>query len=88
MPWILGNPFTSICWQTPEARALRAMDNVELVVVDFCAFGTCWRKRTGLLIGNCDSADVESLRRCKCSCVGICSYTGKSHVQLTGSDPT
>ena len=88
VPWILENPFTSICWQTEEAKALANMANVSWVVVDFCHFGTDWRKRTGLLIGNCDSVDIESLRKCRCQGVGVCSYTGKKHIQLTGSDPT
>ena len=34
-PWILQNPFTSICWQTPEAKALAATEGVSFVVVDF-----------------------------------------------------
>ena len=88
VPWILENPFTSICWQTEQAKALMATAGVHFVVVDFCAFGTAWRKRTGLLMGNVDEQDVESLRRYKCSGVGVCSYSGKRHVQLTGSDPT
>ena len=87
-PWILENPFTSICWQTEEARSLKRSEGVFFVVVDFCAFGTNWRKRTGLLMGNVDVADVESLARCKCGGIGRCQYTGRAHIQLTGSDPT
>ena len=41
--WILENTFTSICWQTPQARELMAMENGQLVVVNFCACGAALR---------------------------------------------
>ena len=85
---ILENPFTSICWQTPEARALGAREHVTFIAVDFCAFGTPWRKRTVLMFGHCDEADILSLSHRRCNGVGICDFTHKRHVQLTGSDPT
>ena len=87
-PWIFESPFTSICWQTPEARALAATEGVQLIVVDSCASAMPWRKRTGLLFGNCDPVDVEVLRKCKCTGVKKCSYTGKDHIHLSGGDPT
>ena len=68
--------------------ALAATEGVSFVVVDVCAFGTPWRKWTGLLVGNCDSVDVEALREFKCTGVKKCSYTGKDHIQLSGGDPT
>ena len=64
------------------------MQGVHFVVVDFWAFGTRWRKRTGLLMGNVDAQDVEALSRYRCGGVGVCSYSKCPHIQLTGSDPT
>ena len=86
VPFALENPATSIVWQTPEVKWLLAQPGVEMIIVDFCCCGTPWRKRTAVVFGNCDSADLLSLSRCKCSGVGTCSFSGKKHIQLTGSD--
>ena len=86
VPFALENPATSIVWQTPEVKWLLAQPGVEMIIVDFCFWGTPWRKRTAVVFGNCDSADLLSLSRCKCSGVGTCSFSGKKHIQLTGSD--
>ena len=86
VPWALENPFTSIVWQTPEVKRLLQHDGVEFVVVDFCYWKTPWRKRTGILFGNCDAADLASLSKCRCSGIGTCSISGRKHIQLTGSD--
>ena len=86
VPFALENPATSIVWQTPEVKWLLARPGVEYVTVDFCFWKTPWRKRTGIIFGNCDSADLLSLSRCKCSGVGVRLFTKKKHIQLTGSD--
>ena len=86
IPWALGNLYSSICWQTQEVKDLLAMAGVEFVCVDFCYWKTPWRKRIGVLFGNCDPDDLRSLRRCKCSGIGVCTLTCKKHLQLTGSD--
>ena len=87
VPWALENPATSIVWLTPEVLKLLAMHGVRFVLVDFCYWGTPWRKRTGILFGHCDGQDLDSLAKCRCSGVGTCSNSGRKHVQLTGSDP-
>lgn len=85
IPWILENPFTSKCWFLPPIRKLMQSNHVLTVRVDFCFYGTLWRKRTCLLCGNLDTQDVDRLRHL-CKGRGLCSFSGKSHFQLTGSN--
>ena len=56
--------------------------------LDFCQFGTKWRKRTGLLCGNLDRQDLERLERLNRQCRGshqLRSQTQQKHLQLTGT---
>eukprot|EP00438_Fugacium_kawagutii_P006663 Skav225702 [mRNA] locus=scaffold1817:290507:291919:+ [translate_table: standard] len=85
IPWILENPFTSKCWYLPPLQKLMQSSHVQVVQVDFCYYGTRWRKRTQLLCGNLDAQDVRRLRHL-CSGRGLCSFSGKQHFQLTGSN--
>ena len=50
-----------------------------------CAFGTRWRKATRLLAWNV-SLDSLSNRMCH-GRKGICQFTGKPHIVLSGADP-
>ena len=42
------------------------MRNVNKMTFDICAFGTKWRKRTTVLAGHVDSADVWALHTMRC----------------------
>ena len=42
------------------------MRNVFKMTFDFCAWGTKWRKRTTVLAGHVDSADVWALDTVRC----------------------
>ena len=76
-------PHSPKMWQLPPLVRLLSALNTEEIILDFCCFGTRWRKRTRFLCGN---IDLERLRK-QCDGTGICSRT-RPHVQLTGSHRT
>ena len=86
-PWIIENPHAGLLWRIPEIAALYSFPNFKFAVLDQCQFGTPWRKRTRLLMGNVCSDDAYSLERmCRGHRGGICSRTGNCHVRLSGKD--
>lgn len=71
----------------PEVIAIMNNKNVSVVDVDFCQFGTAWRKPTKLVCGFIDQQDLARLGK-RCHAVGgLCSRSGKKHFQLTGTGP-
>ena len=86
IPWILENPHSSKCWYLPGLRRLAASAHVHTRVLDFCQYGTPWRKRIRFLLGNIDSFDSLRLDNRLCSGHGVCSQTDKRHFHLTGSN--
>ena len=52
----------------------------------FVPFGTKWRKRTTVLAGHVDSADVYALNRMRCYGRTRCRFTDEEHLQLVGYD--
>ena len=82
VPFVIENPLTSRLWLTREIGAMRKEGCVDCDL-DFCQFGTPWRKRTRL-ISSCsalsslsNTCQLKSGRRCK---------SGKRHIQLVGRD--
>ena len=86
VPFIIENPASSNIFWVPQLRALLRYNGVHLIEVDQCFFGRPWRKRTKLLVGFLDEQDVDSLSRCRCHGHKTCEFTGRRHVQLTGSN--
>ena len=87
LPWGLENPHASKCWNLEFFQRLQRDEHVTTIVLDFCAFGTAWRKRTRILVGNVQEPDLGRLFGKFCpSRDGICSFSGKPHFQLTGSN--
>ena len=82
--WVLENPYTSRIWLTPHVRALQSL-GATLHELHFCAFGTPWRKATGLLSNFCQ---LSSLMRTCHPISGRCEFTGKKHIVLSGKDAT
>jgi hypothetical protein len=84
LPWILENPHASKMWFLAPLIDLMNDPDVQIVVSDFCQFGTKWRKRTRFLCGNIDYNDLHRVRH---MCLGkeVCNVTGKPHFHLTGS---
>ena len=86
-PWIIENPRGSKLWQYPGIQALFELANVHLKTCDQCTQGARWRKRTGFLTGHCDDRDLQRLcHTCKAPSGGICSYSKKKHIILSGKD--
>ena len=63
------------------------MRNVYKMTFDFCAVGTKCRKRTTVLAGHVDSADVWALDTMRCRGHKWCSLLVKN-MQLVGCDPS
>lgn len=77
------NPASSILWLTKQRLQQAKLDNVEDFVVDHCAFGTPYRARTRFRLFNV--GQLPLLHEKRCSGHGICSFSGKAHVWLSGA---
>ncbi len=85
IPWLLENPLSSRCWNLPPMRSIMQQPDTHFIHVDFCQFGTRWKKPTGLLCKY-----VTDLHRLCLTCQGkhgICSKTCRPHQLLTGTGP-
>ena len=73
----LENPDSSFLWQQKKMRRYRSPSSSDVLRVDYCRFGTAWRKRTRV------ATDVVSLRglRFMCTCK-------QNHVPLRGMHPS
>ena len=88
LPLMIENPLSSRLFLTPAVLSLMKQDNVTLVKLHMCQFGSKWKnKPTGILCGNMPDHMLKDLERL-CACKGnICSRTHKPHLQLTGTAP-
>eukprot|EP00959_Pyramimonas_sp_CCMP1952_P100442 2101050-Pyramimonas_sp.AAC.1 len=80
----MENPASSMCWLFPPLMNVMESEGVRLIYLDFCMFGTEWRKPTRVLT---NVAELKRLgRRChgRASC---CSRTGQPHRSLRGGVP-
>ena len=48
-PWSVENPHSSLLWETRAFRKLARIAGINVIVLDFCRYGTPYRKRTRLL---------------------------------------
>ena len=78
VPWAIENPEKSLCWTTSQLQELSKMRYVYKMTFHFCALGTKWRKRTAVLAGHVDSADLWALDTMRCRGHKRCSSTGES----------
>ena len=79
VPCILENPHSSLAWQEAGMAQIRRLACAQEVVVDYCQYGSPWRKRTRLLCLHIASTP-SMCRRCAGK-QGICSRT-KSSIKL------
>ena len=85
-PCIIENPRASRLWFFEEVTTLLEA-GAKLLITDMCAYGTRWRKRTGLLVCNLSAAAEADLAR-KCGgCDGLCGRTQRPHILFKGKDP-
>ena len=88
IPAVLEHPLTSRLWHTPEIQALARQANVSLVELDQCQFGATCKKPTRLMFCHVEGDDLHNLcRRCR-GTRGMCSRSGRPHLQLEGSART
>ena len=77
------NPATSWLWTLPSRARRAARLHVTDRVVDYCAFGTPFRARARLQLWHLRPA--PRLSSCRCVGRGVCSFSGRPHLQLTGA---
>ena len=77
------NPASSLLWWTRQRRDWASRDAHDFVI-DYCAFGRPFRARTRLRLSNV--AKTEEFRACRCTGRGICSFSGRTHCRLSGSE--
>ena len=82
VPAALENPKSSWAWQMPAMLELLTLRQVRRWHVDFCQYGTAWKKATTFVTVGCDSGRVE--RSCCPPRPGVCSRTGCRHQRLEG----
>ena len=85
-PCIVENPRASRLWYFEEVEALLAA-GAQLLTLDLCAYGTRWRKRTGLLVCNLSPSAVRSLTHLCGGTGSKCGRTRRPHILLKGKDP-
>ena len=83
VPFTLENPSRSRLWLCPPIRYLMRRRNVTVNLVEFCAFGTRWRKST-MFLSMWMCLDVLQQHRCIGSKRGTCRFTGMAHIPLSG----
>ena len=86
LPFTLENPARSLLWLCPPVRWLLRRTPVQFATVELCAFGTAWRKSTGVL-GTWVNLDALYPYRCRCPRRGPCSFSGRPHVPLLTQTP-
>ena len=84
VPGSLENPAASRIYRLKSYEFFCQRAHVKNHTLDFCCFGTAWRKRTRLFSWHCDLSSIS--RRCL-SKKGICDRTGLPHVILKGCEP-
>ena len=84
LPGIEENPNSSILWHQRNRRAFQEWPHVHDVTVDYCQFGTPFRKRTRLRHWHFSLMPVLSHAQCT-GTRGPCSRTNRPHQLLRGS---
>ena len=86
IPVILENPATSMLFLAPPIRRLMSLSCNHSVVLDQCAYGARWRKRTRFACWNVNIPD--DFRQVCSGHGGICSHSNKYHIILSGRSPS
>lgn len=76
------NPHSSFLWSLPSRQAQQLFPNAMDCVVDLCACGRPFRARTRCRIWHCRPQPKLSTMRCNGR--GVCDFSKKPHVRLTG----
>ena len=81
----IENPARSRLWICPPMSSFLRLRGVQQALVEFCAFGTRWRKSTKF-VGVHVSFDCLSMCRCLGARRGLCKFTGRQHIALSGQN--
>ena len=82
VPWSIENPALSYAWELPPMLTLLQRRRVTTQVIEYCRFGTPWRKSTKIAAFLIDLGPLAKYR-----CVGpVCVLTGQKHQELSGKD--
>ena len=84
IPGSIENPATSRLFRMPGIMRFMKHKYVKDINLDFCCYGTPWRKRTKLVFW---FLDLTPLNRICSSAKGICDHTGRQHHRLEGIEP-
>ena len=84
VPLIVEHPASSYIFHTEELREVMAMSRVHSVVLDECAFGVAFRKRTRSVISRCGIDRLGPFFKATCRGRTVCDFTGRRHVQVVG----
>jgi hypothetical protein len=84
IPGAVENPLTSMLWLLPTPLALCQHSEVSLLRIDFCQYGTPWRKATRLLSWHWPLLSAVA-KQCS-GTGGVCSKSHDKHITLSGTD--
>ena len=86
VPFYLENPRSSRIWMWPTIRKIMRDPLSAIILVDYCQFGTPWKKPTQVLCwGNPHITSADN-RTCKGK-NGHCPKNNSQHAKLNGRDP-
>ncbi len=83
VPMTLENPRTSRLWLCPQVQKLLRRRHVQVQHVEFCMFGTVWKKPTSFLGVWINLEPLMPFRCIGCK-RGLCARSGRAHVPLAG----
>ena len=86
IPAFLENPASSMLWSAPPIAEITNRESAKISIHDACAYGARWRKRTKIMALH--SFTDSSLHHTCSGRHGVCSFTSKPHIVLTGTDPS
>ena len=84
VPCTFEHPAGALSWHENELRRLRSFASAD-DTLDYCAYGTRWRRRTRFVAWNLNVGD-SFYRRC-CPLSRRCSFSGGYHIRLYGNVP-
>jgi len=87
LAFTVENPQKSRLWLCPPFRRLLRRRFVQQQDVEFCAFGTQWKKSTRFVSTHL-VVDNLAPYRCHGAKRGLCAFTGKPHLPLMGQNST
>ena len=83
---LLGQQLACSRWGAPNLAVLLRARDCRVSVVHLCAYGARWRKPTKVAFWGASPHRLDERPRCR-GRSGVCSFCGKRHIVLSGTDP-